>query len=379
MPQICFDDQELAALRAVIESQELWRGPEGQWTARLEDAFAAHYGRRFCHGVSAGTAANECALFGLGLQPGDEVICPASAPIFVSLPVVAIGCVPVFADVDEKTLLLSPDGLEAAITERTKAVMIVHLHGRPAPLDELLAVARRHHLLVHEDCAQAYDAWYKGRRVGTFGDVAAFSLQQSKHITAGEGGLVITDDEAIYRRAVTHSNSGLAWYRFGLERPRSEPVAAVRTRGHFSFGHNYRMSELCGAVAYVQLQKIEMFNARRRELVAAIEDELRDVPGVELAECPPDVVPNWWAYPVRVPERLATYAEINYLEVVFQQMQAERRTSVGVPLPDYVQYVPGACPKAEAGARRMRPINVYHGLDVDQIRAQARAIKEALA
>ncbi|MCC7494921.1 MAG: DegT/DnrJ/EryC1/StrS family aminotransferase [Fimbriimonadaceae bacterium] len=373
------DQAELALLQAVIASQELWRGLAGNFAVRFESAFAEHLGRSFCHGVSAGTAANECALFGLGLQPGDEVICPASAPAFVSLPVVSLGCVPVFADCDPRTLLLSPEGLEAAITPRAKAVMIVHLMGQVAPLDDLLAVARRHGLRVHEDCAQAYDATWRGRPVGTFGDSAAFSLQQSKHITTGEGGLVLSDDAEVYRRAVTFSNSGLAWYQYGLDRPTAAPLGDVRTRGHFSFGHNYRLSELAAAVGLAQLAKLATFNARRRELVAALEDELRDVPGIGLAQPGPHTGPNYWTYPLQVPDGLGTYAEVNYCEPVFQQMQADRRTSLGIPLPDYVQYVPGACPMAEAGARRMRPISVHHGLDVAQIRTAAQAVRAAVA
>ncbi|MBI2298924.1 MAG: DegT/DnrJ/EryC1/StrS family aminotransferase [Armatimonadetes bacterium] len=354
--QQCFGEEELANLREVIASQELWGGPSATFGTRLEETFAARLGRRYCHGVSAGTAANECALFGLGLQPGDEVICPAAAPIFVALPIVSIGCVPVFADVDPRTMVISPEGLEKAVTPRAKAVMIVHLYGQPAPMDELLSVARRHGLLVHEDCAQAYDVYWRGRRAGTFGDTAAFSLQQSKHITSGEGGLVLTDDAEVYQRAVTFSNSGLAWYRFGLTRPGNEPLDGLRCRGHFSFGHNYRLSELQAAVALAQLGKIEVFNRRRRELAAAIEDELRDVPGVDLAYVPDGGEPNYWNYPVRVPVGMGNYGELQYPEVVFQQMQRERRTSLGVPLPDYVQYVPGICPQAEAGARRMRGI-----------------------
>ena len=110
----------------------------------------------------------------LGLEVGDEIICPAIAPIFVSFPVVAIGCVPVFADVDPRTQIISAEGIEACITPRTRAVVVVHLYGQPAPMDEIMAVARKHDLKVVEDCSQSYDAYYKERKVGTIGDVACF-------------------------------------------------------------------------------------------------------------------------------------------------------------------------------------------------------------
>jgi dTDP-4-amino-4,6-dideoxygalactose transaminase len=372
----CFGEDELKLLREVIESEQLWRGSGESFVSRFEDAFAEHLGCRHVLAVSSGTCADEAALAGLGLQPGDEVICPATAPIFVSLPVVSIGCVPVFAEVDPRTLILSPEGIEARLSPRTRAVIVVHLYGQPAPMDEILAVTRRHDLKVVEDCAQAFDCTYQGRTVGTLGDVACFSLQQSKHITSGEGGIVATNDPQVYQRAVLFANCGMPWYRYGLSAPRPEPVAGMPTRGHFAFGHNYRLGELPGAVALAQLAKIGGFNARRRELVAIMEEELRGVDGIELAHVYPETEPNYWAYPVRVPSGLGTYGEINYLEVVFQEMQRSRRTSVGVPLPDYVRYEPGICPQSEAAARRMRATLVHHATEPEVIRGAARAIRE---
>jgi perosamine synthetase len=372
----CFGEDELKLLREVVESEQLWRGTGEGFVSQFEDAFAAHLGCRHALAVSSGTCADEVALAGLGLQPGDEVICPATAPIFVSLPVVSLGCVPVFAEVDPRTLIISPEGIEERLTSRTRAVIVVHLYGQPAPMDEILAVTRRHGVKVVEDCAQAFDCTYKGRTVGTLGDVACFSLQQSKHITSGEGGIVATNDPEVYQRAELFANCGMPWYRYGLERPRAEPVAGMPTRGHFAFGHNYRLGELAGAVALAQLAKIAGFNARRRELVAIMEEELRGVEGIELAHVYPDTEPNYWAYPVRVPAGLGNYAEINYLEVVFQEMQRSRRTPVGVPLPDYVRYEPGVCPQSEAAARRMRATLVHHATEPEVIRGAARAIRQ---
>ena len=380
MPQRCYGEEELANLREVLESGELWRGlGHDNFTGRFEEAFGAWLGRKYVLGVCSGTCAEETALAGLGLEPGDEVICPASAPIFVSLPVVSIGCIPVFADVDPRSLHISPEGIEERISERTRAVMVVHLWGQPAPMDEIMAVADNHDLKVLEDCAQAYGPLHRGRKVGTIGDVACYSLQQSKHMSSGEGGIVATDDPEIYKRALLFSNCGMPWYGYGLEAPERTSIAGITPRGHFAFGHNYRMSELQAAVCLPQLEKLPEFNARRKELVAVIEDELGDVPGIELAHVYPDTQPNYWLYPVRVPAPLGNYAEINYLEHVFQTMQQERRTSLGIPLPDYVQYVPGACPNAEAAAERFRSINVHHSQEPETIREAAQAIREDVA
>jgi dTDP-4-amino-4,6-dideoxygalactose transaminase len=389
-----FGDEELERLRQVIESGELWRGPEGRFVAEFEDRFAERAGRRYVHAVSAGTAANEAALAGIGVGPGDEVICTPCSLIASSMSVVALGAVPVFADVDPRTMTLTGETIEAALTPRAKAVMVVHLWGQPAETDGILAAAHRHDLAVVEDCAQAFEAYHRGRLAGTLGAVACYSLQQSKHITSGEGGLVCTDDPEVYRRAVLYANCGMPWYRHGLEKPVPETLAGIGTRGHFAFGHNYRMTELQGAVACAQLGKLDAFNARRREIVAAIETEIEGVNGVGPAYVYPGTQPNYWVYPlwatdgpaecVRGRVRAATgvslgsYGEVNYLEHVFQRMQTERWTSVGIPLPDYVQYRPGLCPHAEAAALRVIPMSCHHQLEIDAVRATARAVRQGM-
>lgn len=394
----CFGEEERTNLREVIASGELWRSTKGHFVARFEETMSQHLGRRYVHAVSSGTSANEAAVAGLGLEPGDEVICPATAPIFVSLPVFAAGCIPVFADVDPRTLIISPEGIEARIGERTKAVVVVHHFGQPAPMDDILQVARRHSLKVVEDCAQAYDCTYKGRKAGTLGDVACFSLQQSKHITSGEGGFIATDDPEVYKRAVLYSNAGMPWFLYDLEPPSPEPIGGIPTRGHFAFGHNHRMSELQGAVALAQLSKIRRFNAARKRLVEAIEDELRDCPGVLLAHRYADTEPNYWQYPVQLdPEQTALtaaevhrlcleeegtgvgyYQEVNYLEQVFQEAERTRRTPFGYPLPEYLHYRPGSCPKAEDAAKRTLLFFVHHACDPEELRQQASALRRTM-
>lgn len=376
MPRNCFGEEELAYLKEVIESQDAWRWGKSNFVPRFEQAFGEHLGRKYVHAVNSGTSANTTAYAGLGLELGDEIICPAIAPIFVSFPVVAIGCIPVFADVDTRTQIISPEGIEERITPRTRAVIVVHLNGQPAMMDEIMAVARKYGLKVVEDCAQAYDAYYKGRKVGTIGDIACFSMQQSKHITAGEGGIIATDDPEFYKRATEFANSGMPWYMYGLERPRAEPVHGLPTRGHFSFGHDFRFSELQGAVALAQLEKIDRFNARRRELVEKIESELRDMPGVRLAHVYPNTQPNYWVYPVWGPEHLGRRGEINYIEVEYQRMQKMRRTSVGIPLPDYVQYRPGICPRAEESTKGAWSFFVHHSVEDDELEKAIQNFKE---
>ena len=378
MPRNSFGEEELANLREVIESQNAWRWGRSNFVPRFELAFGEHIGRKYVHAVNSGTSANMTAYASLTLEPGDEIICPGLAPVFVSFPIVGIGCVPVFADVDIRTQIITAATIEACITSKTRAVVVVHLNGQPAMMDEIMEVARKHNLKVVEDCAQAYDAYYKGRKVGTIGDIACFSMQQSKHITCGEGGMIATDDPELYKRATEFANSGMPWYMYDLKRPSADSVNGLPTRGHFSLGMDFRFSELQGAVALAQLGKIERFNARRRELVARVQSELGGLPGVRLAHVYPDTQPNYWLYPIWGPESLGRMGEINYIEVEFQRMQQTRRTSVGVPLPDYVQYVPGLCPQAEESTKGARSLFVHHSVEDDELERTISGFKDSV-
>jgi len=391
-------EEELEALEKVIESQQLWRGKNGGFVAKFEDAVAKYFGRKYVYAVNSGTSANEAAVFGLGVEPGDEVICPATTPIFPALSVFAAGCIPVFSDVDPRTLIIDPEEIEKRVSERTKAIYVVHFWGQPAKMDEILKIARKHDLKVIEDCAEAYDCYYKGKKVGTIGDVAIFSLQQSKHITSGEGGFIVTDEAEIYRRAELYSNCGMGWFRYGLEPPQPPFVAGFPTRGHFTFGHNLRMGELQGAVAFVQLQKLERFNKRRDELVKVLKEELKDCPGISLIPVYPDTKPSYWVYPVQIDQKTSLTAyeayklclkeegislgyfndTVDYLEPVFQKAQKERRTPFGYPLPKHVSYEPGLCPKAEEGAKRTITFGVHHGREIEDLKREAGALRNTM-
>jgi len=396
--------EELELLKQVIESQQCWRvgRDEGQnFVDRFEDTFAKRTGRNYVHAVSTGSAANQAALAGLGIGPGDEVIVSPCSYIASSMSIVALGAIPVFADVEPQTLHIAPESIEAVITGRTKAIVVVHIWGLPADIEPIMRVARKHNLLVTEDCAQACDVYYHNKLVGTFGDVASYSIMQGKHFQCGEGGLVTTNDPEVYKRAVFYCNGGMTWLlRYGVKQPEPQPVNGIPTRGHFAFGSNRRLSELQGAVALAQLEKLDEFNDRRRMMVDIIEEELRAVRGLRLAPVRPETVPNFWHYPLTLnpeetdltaaeftqlcekeqgvgPELYYVYNEVNYLEAVYQEMNKQRCTSVGYPLPDYVRYEAGICPQAERAALRMIPINVHHGMvDPEELRSTVKAIAE---
>ena len=391
--------EELALLQRVIESQQCWRvgRADGEnFVDQFEDAFAERTGRQFVHAVCTGSAANQAALAGLGIGPGDEVIVTPCSYIASSLSIVALGAIPVFADVEPRTLHVTPASIEAALTPRAKAIVVVHLWGLAADVEPITQIARRHNLLVMEDCAQAHDVYDHGKLAGTFGHAASYSIMQGKHFQCGEGGVVTTDDPEVYKRAVLYANGGMPWlFRYGVEGSEPEPVNGIPTRGHFAFGSNRRLSELQGAVALAQLRKLGASNARRRAMVEIIEKELEGVPGLLLASVRPGTSPNIWAYPLALdPAHIdvtaaefaqlcrerhgmgpGAYREINYLEPVYQQMNAQRRTSVGYPLPPYVRYEPGICPNAERSVLQIMSVFVHQGMtDPEELRKQVQAI-----
>ncbi len=241
------DEKEEAAVLEVLRAKRLFRyyGPkEGpSKVAELEERFAQIMGVKHAIAVTSGSAALMCGLAALGVGPGDEVILPAFTWIASAEAVMGVGGVPVVAECDE-SLTLDPVDVERRITPKTKVIMPVHMRGAPSRMDELLAVARKHGLKVLEDTAQADGGSYHGRRLGSIGDIGAFSFQFNKIVTAGEGGAVITNDQGLFHRAVMIHDVA------GGSRNNIPPEQIIP-------GLNFRMSELQGAVMLVQLERLE--------------------------------------------------------------------------------------------------------------------------
>lgn len=259
--------EEEDAVVEVIRSKRLFRyyGPQPgpSKVADLEKAFAAHMGAAYCVAVTSGTGALICSLTGIGVGPGDEVIVPAYTWIASASAVFAVGGVPIPAEVDE-SLTLAPADVERKITAHTKAIMPVHMRGAPCRMDALMDVARRHHLKVVEDAAQADGASFHGRRLGSIGDVGAFSLQFNKIITSGEGGMVITNSRDVFKRAVMfHDVIGGARNNI----PEEEILPGV----------NFRMTELQAAVALVQLGRLDGLLDQMRQRKAMLKNAMAGV------------------------------------------------------------------------------------------------------
>jgi dTDP-4-amino-4,6-dideoxygalactose transaminase len=234
----------------------------------LEKAFARYAGVPYALATSSGTSALMCSLLAVGLKPGDEVIVPAYTFVATYSAAVFLGIAPVLCEIDE-SLNMDPADIERRITPKTRAIMPVHMLGNPCNMDAIMAIAREHDLFVLEDACQAAGASYKGRKVGSFGEMAGFSLNVFKTITAGDGGLVAASTEEYYKLA------------FGLHDQGHSPLRAGLEVGQRSLlGLNFRINELTGAVALAQLRKIERITATLRKKKNALKARLKGIPGL---------------------------------------------------------------------------------------------------
>ncbi|MEE9295820.1 MAG: DegT/DnrJ/EryC1/StrS family aminotransferase [Phycisphaerae bacterium] len=379
-------EEEKRAVLEVLESRSLFRyyGPHLlRKVERLEEEFAPVAGCAHALAVSSGTAALRTALIALEIGRGDEVLMPAYSFLACPAAVMTCGAIPVFVECDESLLLDSSD-LEARITPRTRAILVVHNNGAASAMEPILDVARRHDLRVIEDCAQALGATYLGRPVGSFGDIATFSLQYLKLITSGEGGVLTTNDAAVYQRAVFYHD-------LGFQRPGRE--------GHPLAGENYRMSELTGAVALEQLRKLPIFLERIRECRQVVVGRIGSLDGVGLRNVPdPDgdqgsslVLQFENAEKARFFRRAlrvenipcdGCFAKLSYgYHAILGARLTERddRQEFSKHADGVLPYRLGLCPRTEAILKRSVAITIspaYSDSDVDDI---ARAIVKVAA
>lgn len=261
-----FDETDEAAILGALRS--------GRWGARHAEGhdraftgrLAEFQGARRAIAVANGTVALEVALKAVGVGPLDEVIIPAYTFVATATAVTSIGAIPVFADIDPATLTLDPADAERRVTPRTRAIMPVHFAGQPADMDGIVALARQHALHVVEDAAQAIGASWNHRGVGTLGDAGTLSFQSSKNLTAGEGGAIVTDDDALADRAWSLANCGRsiggAWYEHGMA------------------GSNHRLTEFQSALLLSQLARLPDQMARRERSASILDDALRAIPGI---------------------------------------------------------------------------------------------------
>lgn len=375
-----YGSEELAELREALEQGTLFYA-QGRKVHQLEVEFASYVGASHAVACTSGTAAIHSALIALGISPGDEVITAPITDMGSVVPILYQGAAPVFADLDPYTYTLLPESVEAAITPRTRAVLAVHLAGNACDLDGLVAMCDRHGVALVEDCAQAFGCRYRGRYAGTLGRIGCFSLNEFKHISCGDGGLVVTNDEELAVRL------RLATDKCYDRRP------GVTMRNPTFLANNYRMTELQGAVALAQLRKLESIVSRRREWCRKLTERLAGIDGLRLPRITDGCSPSWWFYMMRAEAGLDPDAAASALQAEGLPIGAHY---IGQPVYEYPifaahqafargehayrdqTYGPGLCPNAEDILRTCLILSVNEAYSDQDLEETAHGIRRAV-
>lgn len=344
-----------AAVSRVIDSGQFVLGPD---VAAFEERFAAYCSVQHCSALNSGTSALHLALLATGVRPGDEIITVAMTFVATTAAILYCGAKPVFVDVDPRTWTMAPESVEAAITPRTKAILPVHLHGLMTDMDPIMAIARRHKLVVIEDAAQAHGAEYKGRRAGSIGDVGCFSFYPGKNLGAyGEGGAAVTNDPDL-----------------------AQQIRLLRDWGqdakynHAIPGYNYRMDAIQGAVLNVKMNHIEQWTEARRA-VASHYDRLIASNHIGKPSPPPHCRHVYHVYAIQIAGRDKVQEALHAANI---------GTSIHYPIPVHLQkayanlgYAAGDLPVTETVAKRFLSLPIYPELGPEQVAEIALKLQDA--
>ena len=286
------EQDDIQAVVDVLKSDFLTTGPK---IAEFEQTVADYVGAKYAVAISNGTSALHAACFAAGIEPGDEVITTPLTFAASANCVLYCGGTPVFADVDPKTYNIDPEEIQRKITDRTKAIIAVHLAGQPCDMDAIHSIAREHGLIVIEDGAHALGSVYKGKKVGSMSDMTTFSFHPVKPITTGEGGMIVTDNEDFYKKMILFRSHGIT----------RDDSMMTRNDGpwfyqQFNLGYNYRITDIQCALGCSQMKKLDRFLARRKEIVARYNEAFADCDNIITPYQLSDTESGWHLYIVQV-------------------------------------------------------------------------------
>lgn len=377
-----YGPEEEAALVEVLRAGAPSCGPK---VKKFEEAFAAYCGAKYGLAVTSGTAGLELAVIAAGIEPGDEVITTPISWISTANAAAAKGARVVFADVSPRTLNLDPASIAEKITERTKAIIVVHLYGQPCDMDPIMELARAHGILVIEDCAHAAGAEYKGRRSGTLGDIGVFSFHQQKNmVTLGEGGMITTSRKDLYERMLSfRSLCCLTYDPKGKYLPIDETKQPMGKRYWYldfdDVGFNFRMTDAQAAVGLEQLRKLDGFNTRRMEIANRYCALLRGTRGLTLPYVSPDVKHVFHIYCVMVEREF----RLNKEDFMWELYTAKRIKVWSHYMPIHLTtayrklgHHDGECPVAESLFHKYVSLPIHPRMTEDSITYVTNSIRE---
>jgi perosamine synthetase len=366
------DESDIEAVVDVLRGDWLTTGPN---VDAFERAIAEYTGAKEAVAVNTGTAALHAAAFAAGIGPGDEVIVSPLSFVASANCILYLGGKPVFADVDPRTLNLDPSAVESRINPRTKAIVAVDLCGQPCDHDPLRALADEHDLMVIEDAAHSLGAMYHGRKVGTLQDMTTLSFHPVKHITTGEGGMVLTDDPELAKRirSFRHHGIDLDFRVRGLANSWEYDVVYL--------GYNYRLPDINCALGIAQLERLESWLSRRREIVGRYDHEFSSLDAIEIPQVIPDCRPAWHLYVIKLNlDRLRVGRE-----AVYKALRAE---NIGVNvhyipihwLSHYQQlgYLKEDCPQAGKAYERLITLPLYPAMSDEDVGDVIQAVRKVL-
>ncbi|MCD6407754.1 DegT/DnrJ/EryC1/StrS family aminotransferase [bacterium] len=376
-----FGEKEIENVIKVLKSQNLFFY-QGKAVNEFEKKFAKEYKVKYAILSSSGTSAIHIAIAGINPEPGSEIITAPVTDFGTIAGILYQGCIPVFADWKENTFNIDPDDIERKITEKTAAILVVHLFGNPCNMEKIMKIARKYKLPVIEDCCQAYFTPYKGKYVGTIGDIGCFSMQQSKHLTAGEGGITITNNKKYAVRMALFRDKGWARKKWG-------------PRAYLFLGLNYRPTEITGAIGLAQLEKVKGVVKKRNKLGDYLTKLLKNVPGILPAPVVNGGKHSYWLYPFKIegynPKKFvkALVAEgipaaLGYTgKPIYLCSEALRgKKTFGkseYPFNPYnpeIEYKEGLCPVAEKELQRICVTYINENWEKEDIEDYARAVKK---
>ena len=384
---------ELKYLKEVLATE--FRSSQGSvMTRRLEESFASRFGSKYAISFINGTATMHAALEAHGIQPGDEVIVPPLTMSATAFAVLQANATPVFADVDRDTFQISASSIAERVSPKTRAIITVALYGLSPDMDPILEIARKHDLLVIEDNAQCFLGTYKGRMAGTLGDCASFSFQSSKHITSGEGGMIVTDNVELAERIRKAQSLGYAGVSATKGKITKKDIQDPDYSRHVSMGWNYRMPELCAAVALAQLENIDDLVNRRIEVATLFTLAAQGIEWFVPQRVGPEYKNSYWTWVARLDrpdiswhafrDRFldnggdGVYAawKLTYLEPMFQEMKLLGRERF-ISAENSSKYRQGLCPVAEQIAPRLLQFKTNYW-NIDAAVKQAEVLRKTL-
>lgn len=368
------DEEDINEIVEVLKSDFLTTGPK---IDEFERAFAKHIGAKHAIVVSNGTAALHIACLAAGIGEGDEVITTPLTFAASSNAVLYCGGTPVFADVDLKTYNIDPEDIKRKITDKTKAIIPVHYAGQPCDMDEIRKIATEHNLIIIEDAAHALGSEYKDKKIGTISELTTFSFHPVKHITTGEGGMVTTDDDELYKRLKLFKTHGITRDTEIMEKENPEPWYYEQ----LELGYNYRVTDFQCALGISQLKKLDDFIEKRREIVNIYNKAFAELEGITIPYQLPYTYSSYHLYVIQLDLEKLSIGRRGVFEIL-------REKGIGVNvhyIPVYyfpyykkLGYSKGICPKAERIYEGIITLPLYPRLQYDEIKYVIESVKEVI-